>query len=122
MPLFMTQTKFTEESLKALSERPSNRPEAVARVIEGYGGKVLHYYWVFGDVDVITIYESPDNESAMAALLTLSSGGAVESHRTTALLTNDEAMRAMERAGSVETGYETPREVWRGWPDEGGEG
>lgn len=122
MPIYMTETKFTEESLKAMAERPSNRPDAVARVIEGYGGKVLHYYWVFGDVDVITIYESPDAESAMAALLTLSSGGAVASHKTTALLTNDEALRAMSRAGTADTGYKTPREEWKGWPDNGGMG
>lgn len=122
MSLFMTETKLTEESLKALASHPSNRPEAVARVIEGYGGKVLHYYWVFGDVDVITIYEAPSNEAAMSALLTLSAGGAVVSHKTRALLSNDEAMRAMGQAGSVATGYKTPRQEWTGWHDEGGEG
>ena len=122
MPLFMTETKLTEESLNALARHPSNRPERVSRVIEAHGGKVLHFYWVFGDVDVITIFEAPNNEAAMSALLALSAGGAVVSHNTRTLLSNDEAMRAMERAGTVETGYKSPREEWTGWHDEGGEG
>jgi hypothetical protein len=58
----------------------------------------------------------------MSILLTLSTAGAVTSHKTTALLSNDDAMDAMNLAGSKETGYRTPREEWRGWEDHGGEG
>lgn len=122
MPLFMTEAKFTEESLKALANRPSNRPEMVARVIEAHDGKLLQFYWVFGDADVILIYECPRSEDAMAILLKLSSGGAVKFHKTTALLSNEEAMGAMRKAGSVQADYLSPRKEWEGWRDEGGEG
>ncbi|MBT3551098.1 MAG: GYD domain-containing protein [Rhodospirillaceae bacterium] len=122
MPLFLTETKFSEESLQALTHRPSDRREEAAKVIEAYGGSMQDFYWVFGDADAIFIFEAPDSTAAMSILLTLSTAGAVTSHKTTALLSNDDAMDAMKLAGSKETGYRTPRDEWRGWEDHGGEG
>ena len=122
MPLFLTETKFSEESLQALTHRPSDRREEAAKVIEAYGGSMQDFYWVFGDADAIFIFEAPDSTAAMSILLTLSTAGAVPSHKTTALLSNDDAMDAMKLAGSKETGYRTPRDEWRGWEDHGGEG
>jgi len=122
MPLFLTETKFSEESLQALTHRPSDRREEAAKVIKAYGGSMRDFYWVFGDADAIFIFEAPDATIAMSILLTLSTAGAVTSHKTTALLSNDDAMEAMNLAGSKETGYRTPRDEWRGWEDHGGEG
>ena len=86
MPLYMTETKFSEASLAALAEKPSDRPAEVAKVIEAYGGKMKDFYWVLGESDAITIYEAPSNQAAMSILLTLSSGGAISQHKTTALV------------------------------------
>jgi len=122
MPLFLNETKFSEESLQALTHRPSDRREEAAKVIKAYGGTMHDFYWVFGDADAIFIFEAPDATAAMSILLTLSTAGAVISHKTTALLSNDDAMEAMNLAGSKETGYRTPRDEWRGWEDHGGEG
>ena len=122
MPLFLTETKFSEDSLKALTHRPSNRREEAAKVIEAYGGTMHDFYWVFGEADAIFIFEAPDTTAAMSMLLTLSTSGAVISHKTTALLSNEDAMEAMKMAGSKETGYRTPTEEWQGWEDYGGEG
>ena len=122
MPLFLTETKFSEESLQALTHRPSDRREESAKVFEADGGSMQDFYWVFGDADAIFIFEAPDSTAAMSILLTLSTAGAVTSHKTTALLSNDDAMDAMKLAGSKETGYRTPRDEWRGWEDHGGEG
>jgi len=68
------------------------------------------------------IYDAPDNKTTMAILLSLSAGGAVASHRTTALISNEEAMAAMDLADTKKTGYKSPRKEWEGWLDEGGEG
>jgi hypothetical protein len=46
----------------------------------------------------------------------------VASHRTTALISNEEAMAAMDLADTKKTGYKSPRKEWEGWLDEGGEG
>jgi len=122
MPLFMTETKFTETSLSVLANRPSNRPESVAKVIEAHGGKLLQFYWVFGEVDVVLIYEVGHSEDAMAILFKLSSGGAISYHKTTALLSNEEGMAAMQNAGTVPNDFISPCQEWQGWRDDGGEG
>lgn len=122
MPFFMTQASFTEDSLKAMVQKPSNRPDAMAKVVEAHGGKMLQFFWLFGVHDVVTIYEAPSNQAAAAIFMALVSAGAIRSHETTVLVTNQEAMAAMEAAGSTKSSYTTPREEWDGWQDEGGEG
>jgi uncharacterized protein with GYD domain len=121
MPTFMTEAKLSEESLAVLSNKPSDRKREVKKVIDTYGGKLINFYWMFGEYDVITIYEAPNNSVAMAILLTLSAGGNVASHRTTPLIPNDQAMKAMKMAGTKPSGYKSLRKEWSGWRDEGGE-
>ena len=121
MPTFMTEAKFSEESLAVLSNKPSDRKREVKKVVDAYGGKMINFFWMFGEYDVVTIYEAPDNSVALAILLTLSSGGNVASHRTTSLMSNDQAMKAMKLSGSKPTGYRSLRKEWAGWRDEGGE-
>lgn len=121
MPTFMTEAKLSEESLAVLSNKPSDRKREVKKVIEAYGGKLTSFYWMFGEYDVITIYEAPNNSVALAILMTLSAGGNVASHRTTALIPNDQAMKAMRLAGTKPVGYKSLRKEWAGWLDEGGE-
>ena len=83
---------------------------------------MLQFFWIFGLHDVVTIYEAPSNHAASAIFMALITAGAIRSHETTVLVTNDEAMVAMKAAGPVRSSYTTPREEWEGWSDEGGEG
>jgi len=122
MPLYMTVTKYSEESLQALAEHPSDRPQQVAKVIESFGGRLKDFYWIFGDDDVVMIYEAPNNQSVFSILLTLSHSGALASQKTYPLLSNDDAMGAMGRVGDTKTGYLSPVKEWEGWRDEGGMG
>ncbi|MBT3915252.1 MAG: GYD domain-containing protein [Rhodospirillaceae bacterium] len=121
MPTYMTEAKLSEESLAVLSSKPSDRKKEVRKVIDAFGGKLINLYWMFGEHDIVTLYEAPDDSVAMAILLTLSAGGNVASHRTTILVPNDQAMKAMRLASSKRTGYKSLRKEWAGWRDEGGE-
>ncbi len=122
MPFFMTQASFTHESLTAMVKKPSNRPDAMAKVVEAHGGTMREFFWIFGVHDVVTIYEAPSNQAAAAIFMALITAGAIKSHETTVLVTNDDAMAAMKAAGTIKSSYTTPREEWEGWRDEGGEG
>ena len=93
----------------------------MAKVVEAHGGKMREFFWLFGDHDVVTIYEAPSNQVAAAIFMNLVAAGAVNSHTTTVLVTNDEAMAAMKAAGAIKSTYTTPREEWEGWQDDGGE-
>ena len=121
MATFMTEAKLSEETLAVLSDKPSDRKKEVKKVIDAYGGKLISFYWMFGEYDVVTIYEAPNNSVAMAILLTLSAGGNVASHWTTPLIANDQGMKAMKISGTKPAGYKSLRKEWAGWRDEGGE-
>jgi uncharacterized protein with GYD domain len=59
----------------------------------------LGAYYAFGEHDVVLIAEFPDNVSAAAIALTVAAGGAAKEFKTTVLLSVDEVLEAMRRAG-----------------------
>jgi uncharacterized protein with GYD domain len=62
--------------------------------VESLGGKLESFYCALGADDVVTIVDLPDNVSAAALSVTVSASGLVHS-RTTALLTVEEADKAL---------------------------
>ena len=86
---------------------PQNRAEAVAPVIERLGGKVENFWMALGDYDIIGVCDMPDNVSATAFAMTVKAGGGVSAFKTTPLLSLEEGVDAMRRAG--DTGYTPPK-------------
>ena len=108
MPRYLIQFCYTQRSMKALVERPHDRTDAAQKSIEGFGGRLLFYGYCFGEWDGLAIVEFPDNESAFASLLAINAAGALTKTQTTALLSTEEAVRSMKKAGTTKTGYTPP--------------
>ena len=106
MPLYMTQAGYTSEAWAALTQNPENRGEAIGRLAESMGGRVLSFYNSFGEYDVVVIYEAPDESTAAAIVLAAVSPGHLSSVKTTVLLSAEEGMEAMRKAG--EATYRAP--------------
>jgi uncharacterized protein with GYD domain len=103
MPSYLLQVSYSAEGLAAMIKRPQNRAEAVRKPIEKLGGKMGSFWLTFGDYDVVAIIEMPDNVSAAAFALAIAAGGACKSVKTTPLLSVEEGMAAMKKAGG--SGY-----------------
>jgi uncharacterized protein with GYD domain len=103
MPSYLVQVAYTPETVAALVANPQDRTEAIGKVVKKLGGKPGKLYLSFGDYDVVGIYEMPDNVSAAAFAMAISSGGACKSVKTTPLMTGEEAVAAMKKAG--DSGY-----------------
>ena len=101
MPLYMTQFSYTPEAWAALLRAPEDRSAAVKRLSEQLGGKLVALYYAFGDYDGVIINEAPDDVTAAAVILAAVSPGHVKSTKTTRLLTVEEAMEAMRKAGGA---------------------
>src|SRR5919202_1504898 len=98
MPKYLIEASYTLEGIKAVqSAGGSSRRDAVAKVAESVGGRLESFYFAFGDRDVHTVVDLPDNESATAVALTVNASGAVRV-RTTALLTPEEVDAAAKRS------------------------
>lgn len=103
MPQFLHQVAYTSDAWRALIAQPQDRFDVVRSAIEKLGGKLIHGWFAFGDHDVVAITEMPDNVSAAAIAIAFAGGGACKSVQTTPLLTQQEMMAAMKKAG--ECGY-----------------
>jgi hypothetical protein len=80
MAYFMFQACFTAEAWAKMVREPQNREQSIRPVIEKLGGKLIGYWFA--------------------------AGGAVASLKTTALMSVEESMQAMRKAGAA--GYRAP--------------
>jgi len=101
MPLYMSQFTYTPEAWAALTRDPRDRSAAVGGLMESMGGRLVAFYHSFGEYDGVIISESPDDTSAAAGVLAGISAGHIKSIKTTTLLSVEDAMEAMRRAGEV---------------------
>ena len=99
MPKYLIQTAYTPESWMAMTKNPQDRLEAVRPSIEGLGGKLDVGYLAFGEYDLVAIVDFPDNASVASFSISVASKGGVKAFTTTPLMTMDEAVKAMEKAG-----------------------
>ena len=103
MASYLLQLSYSPEAWAAMIKRPENRVEAVRKTVEKLGGKVGAFFMAFGKHDVIGILEMPDNVAAAAFAIAIAGGGACRNVTTTPLLTLEEGLKAMKKAGS--SGY-----------------
>ena len=101
MPLYLTKFSYTPETWARLIRNPEDRRKAAEEYIQSVGGKLHGFWYAFGSHDGYTLWEAPDNVSMAAVALAIGSGGALSSLETTVLLTVDETMEAMRKAGVV---------------------
>ena len=106
MAYYLIQAAYTREAWAAMVKNPQNRAEAVKPVIEKLGGSIKGLWLGFGEYDAVAIVDMPDNASAAAFSLAASAGGGVRAFKTTPLMTVEEGMEAMKKAGDV--GYKPP--------------
>ena len=106
MPLYLSRFSYTPETWARLIGNPEDRRHAARAYIESVGGTLHGFWYAFGTHDGYTLWEAPDDVSMAAVALALAGGGAISSLDTTVLLTVDETLEALTRAGQV--GYRAP--------------
>ena len=111
MPHYMTQFTYTTEAWAALAKNPENREEVLRSLVEKLGGRLLVFYYTFGEYDGVFITEMPDETTVAATVLAVISPGHVKAIKTTVLLTTEQTLKAMREAGKQS--YQAPRYVWR---------
>ena len=106
MPLYLSSFSYTPATWARLIARPEDRRTAARAYVESVGGTLHGFWYAFGAHDGYNLWEAPDNESMAAVALAIGSGGALSSVETTVLLTVDETLDALGKAGQV--GYRAP--------------
>ena len=101
MPMYLSRFSYTPEAWSRLIENPEDRRAAATEYIESVGGKLHGFWYAFGEHDGWNLWEAPDNVSMAAVAMALGGGGAISSLETVVLLTVEDAMEAMRKAGSI---------------------
>ena len=101
MPLYMTQFSYTPEAWAALARNPEDRSAAVSALAEALGGRIIAFYYSFGEYDGLIIGEYPDNNTAAVGALAGVSAGHLKAIKTVPLLSVEEATDVMRRTGEM---------------------
>ena len=84
--------------------KPENREEAVAKLFESVGGRLIGYL-TFGHHDWLVIAEFPDEKAAASAILAAAAGGSLSEIETTVAMTAKDAHATFESAGKAAKGF-----------------
>ena len=101
MALFLTRFSYTTDAKKALLNQPQDRSGPAREMAESLGGKLLGFWYAFGEFDGVFLMEAPDNASAAAVAMATGASGALSEVETTVLLDMDEAQEAMRKAAAA---------------------
>ena len=107
MPHYMTQFAYTSDAWAALAKNPQNREEVLRSLVEKLGGRLLAFYYAFGEYDGVFITEMRDETTIATVALAAISPGHLKAIKTTVLLTTEQALKAMREAGTQS--YPGPR-------------
>jgi uncharacterized protein with GYD domain len=101
MPHYLVEASYASETWAEMAKKPDDRETEVRALVAGIGGKLEAFYFAFGEADVYAIAELPDNVTASAMAIAVTSTGAMRSFKTVPLVTPAEAMEAMAKAGKL---------------------
>jgi uncharacterized protein with GYD domain len=83
MPIYISRGRFTSDAVKGMLAKPENREEAVAKLFQSVGGRLIGWYLTFGHHDWLVIAEFPDEKAAASAILAAAAGGSLSEIETT---------------------------------------
>ena len=98
MPIYISRGRFTSDAVKGMVGKPENRKEAVSKLFESVGGKLIEW---FGRHDWLVIGEFPDDKAAAAAVLAAAAGGSLSDVETTPAMTSEDAHATFVSAGKA---------------------
>jgi uncharacterized protein with GYD domain len=101
MTIFITQGNFTRDAMAGMVARPEDRQAVLAKLAKAAGGKLLSYYFTFGEYDFLTIYEAPDPQAMASMLLVGGASGSVTNLKTTVAMTSADMKQCFTTAGGL---------------------
>lgn len=107
MPIYITQGRYTRDAVKGMIVKPEDRADAVSRAVAKAGGRLLGYFFTFGEYDFLSVVEMPSDVQMAAVLLAAASGGGVTDLRTTVAMTSVEAKGAFAAASDLAPGFKS---------------
>jgi uncharacterized protein with GYD domain len=101
MPQYLGRFSYTSDAVRAMVESPQDREAAAREGLESLGGKLLGFWFCFGEFDGVFLADAPDNATIAALAMVVGGAGAIARFETTVLMGMDEAQEAMRKAAAA---------------------
>ena len=100
--LWVSYGKVTQEGIKGMITEPQNRAEAVGKLVEALGGKLISYHMLLnGEIDFFIVTDMPDDkiaEVSMVDSMLVRGSGAIESVTSVPAVRAEDAVPIMQKA------------------------
>ena len=112
--LWVSYGKISKEGIQGMVANPQNREEAVGKLLEAYGGKLISYHLLLnGDIDFFIVSDIPDDKIADVALVNsmlVRGSGAIASIATVPAMRAENAVPQMQKAQQMASAmaYQAP--------------
>jgi uncharacterized protein with GYD domain len=108
---YLIEVGYTPQSWSSQIDTQANVVNRITPALDACGAKLECLYYAFGDVDLIGVIDFPMPEDAAAFALAVGASGALRLYRTTPLLSVDQGIDSLRRAGEVRKVYSPPLTV-----------
>ena len=95
MPAYVVLYRFTEQGRKNI-KGTVKRAEEIMRENESRGFRIIGYYWLQGQYDLVSIVDAPSEEAMMTGLFSVAEAGNAVSE-TMRAFTAEEMKQILER-------------------------
>jgi uncharacterized protein with GYD domain len=97
----MSTFEYKPEVWAELVTTPEDRTESVGRILDDAGCKLKGLWYAFGTSDGFALIEAPDNVASASIAIAINASGAFRKFETTVLMTQDELLKALNKAQDV---------------------
>jgi uncharacterized protein with GYD domain len=102
MTSYLVQFTYVSRSIKAMVSQPDvDHAGQATKMVASVGGKLLGYWYAFGEFDGVVLLDAPDPSTAASVAMAIGGTGEVSRLQTTVLLSMDEATEAMRTAAAA---------------------
>jgi uncharacterized protein with GYD domain len=107
---FCLTAQYTSHALNSILDDPNtNRYEAVKKVVEAAGGKLVSMYSYSAEgPSVLVIFDVPDPEAAPAISGIAVAAGTIHNVKLTRLMTQEEVGKVRQKARELRGSYKAP--------------
>jgi uncharacterized protein with GYD domain len=102
MTHYLVRFSYVSRSIKSMVSQPEvDHAGQASAMVASVGGKLLGYWYAFGEFDGVVLMEAPDSSTAASVAMAIGGTGEVSRLETTVLLSMDEAQQAMRTAAAA---------------------
>ena len=106
--MFISYVSYTQEAVKGMVSKPSDRTPGIRGLVEAVGGKLVAAYMTTGANDLVVVSEVPDGSDVAAVELAIIASGAVAKVETVRAWSLPEFKEIMEKGARVAAGFKPP--------------